>query len=188
MSRKTAPVTSHSLHAAALAYLERYAASRAHLRRVLLRRVDRSIAGSGGERTELVRVVDALLDTLEGSGALDDARYAAGRARSLLRRGASERAIGASLASRGVERSLAKESIEAALDEVREDGLDPVMAAACATVRKRRMGPYRPPEQRGAWRDRDLARLARAGFSYLVARQVIDLPTPDEVEALTQPR
>lgn len=54
--------------------------------------------------------------------------------------------------------------------------------AAQAYAKRRRLGPYRRPDQRAAHRDRDLAALARAGFAYGLARRVVDRETeePDE--------
>ena len=45
--------------------------------------------------------------------------------------------------------------------------------AAHALARRRKLGPYRPGE-RSAYREKDLAALARAGFSFGIAREVID--------------
>jgi regulatory protein len=96
---------------------------------------------------------------------VDDRRYAEGRIASFRRRGASARGIKAKLAAKGVGR----ETVETALAE--ENGGD--RAAAQAHARRRKLGPYRPGE-RAAFRQKDLAVLARAGFSFDVAREVID--------------
>ena len=49
-------------------------------------------------------------------------------------------------------------------------------------MRKRRLGASR--RDPNAHRERDLGRLARAGFSYDVARRVLDLPDRDAIEAV----
>ena len=58
-----------------------------------------------------------------------------------------------------------------------------------AYARKRRLGPYRAPDQRDANAERDMAALARKGFSLDLARQVVltdDLETLEE-QAGAQP-
>ena len=45
--------------------------------------------------------------------------------------------------------------------------------AAHALARRRKLGPYRPGE-RAPYREKDLAAMARAGFSYGIAREIID--------------
>ena len=67
--------------------------------------------------------------------------------------------------------------IAAALDargEDPEDGEDPELTAAVTLAKRRRLGPFaaKPPD--GEQREKHLAALARAGFSYDVARRVID--------------
>jgi len=67
----------------------------------------------------------------------------------------------------------------AAADEAEEK---PELAAAARLARKRRLGPWRAAEGRREARERDLAALARAGFSYDVALAVIDAEGPEDLE------
>ena len=71
--------------------------------------------------------------------------------------------------------------------EVEVENLD--LAAAFKLARKRRLGPFREPdsEVRAERREKDLATLARAGFSYDVAQQVIDAPSVEELELVVAP-
>ncbi|MBW1878158.1 MAG: RecX family transcriptional regulator [Deltaproteobacteria bacterium] len=176
--RSPQPETAASLDRHARWYLERYTTARGHLRRLLLRRVNKSIFLFGGDRDEAAEWVDAVLDRLERRGTLDDLRFATDRARSLHLRGTSTRQIRAKLAEKGVRPPIMDEAL-AALDASQGD---PDLRAACAYVRKRRLGPFR--DDPSAHRERDLARLARAGFPYAVASKVLALHDPAEVEAI----
>ena len=172
---KPRPVTAARLEAAALRYLERFAASAASLRRVLLARVDRSVREHGTERADGVAWIEALICRYQRSGLLNDAVYAEGRASSLRRRGASTRAIQNHLATRGVAPEVVQAAVERADGDwcLDQDG-SPDLLAAKALAKRRRLGPFRPEDQRPANRARDLATLGRAGFSYETARRVID--------------
>jgi regulatory protein len=170
--------TAQHLEDAALHYLERFASSATHLRRVLMRRVERSARIHGTDRAEGAALVEDLLGRFERSGLLDDRVYAEGRAAALFRRGTAPRAIRAALRAKGV----ASETIEAALGTLGA-GADAELTAAAALARRRRLGPYRPAEARAGRRDKDLAALARAGFGYDVARRVIDAEDRAELEA-----
>lgn len=179
--RAPRPIDAAGIDSAARTYLTRYFTSRAHLRRLLMRRVDKSILASGGERAVLAAAVDATLDRLVEEGALNDEIYARDKVRSLVRRGVSEAGVHQRLASRG----LGGDRVRAGLEAVRESGADPALSAVCAFVRRRRMGPYRIDDgARIAQRTRDLAALGRAGFSYALARRALDMATVEEVEAL----
>ena len=167
-------ITAQYLDRAALAYLQRFASSAQNLRRVLLRRVDRSARAHGDNPAAGAAMVDELIQRYRRSGLLDDRAYAEARADSLRRRGDSGRTIRSKLAAKGIERELAA----AALSGADEDSPDAELAAAIALARRRGLGPYRKKD-RAVARDRDLAALARAGFSYDVARKVVDVDDPD---------
>ncbi|GIK97353.1 MAG: recombinase RecX [Alphaproteobacteria bacterium] len=171
------PVTAETLRDQALRYLARFSSSAANLRRVLRRKVERSAELYGTDRDAGLAEVERLVTRLTASGAVDDGRFAEGRAASLFRRGASRRAIAATLAAKGVDGA----QIETALAGLGELAADPELAAAVAYARRRRIGPWRAGDARVAWRGKDLAALARAGFALGIARRVIEA---DSAEAL----
>jgi len=154
-----------SLHEAALLYLGRYEASVQSLRRVLRRKVERWARKEAREVAEAeLAAVEAVVERLQRSGAVDDRRYAEMKAASLQRAGRSARAIRAYLAGRGVASEVTQASIA-------DDG---DFDAALRLAQKKRLGRFRPREGRAQSRQRDLAALGRAGFSYEIARRVVD--------------
>jgi regulatory protein len=169
--RQAQPATPDRLEAAALRYLERYAASARHLERLLLLKVRRSAEQHGTDAAAGMAFVRALVERLQGAGILDDGRYAEGKAQSLRRKGGSARAIRAALAAKGIAREAVETALSAADEATTGDDAD--LAAALRLARRRRIGPWRPKD-RAAHRLRDLATLGRAGFSYDVARRAID--------------
>ena len=167
------------LRNAARYHLDRYPASAAHLRRLLLAKVERSARFHDTGRDEGAAAVDALIAEFLDKGLLDDARYAAGRARSLFQRGASARRIRSALAMKGV----AREFIDQALEDLHEEAAEPELAAALGYARRRRLGPYRVAAARAERREKDLAALGRQGFGYALARRVIEADDLSELEA-----
>jgi regulatory protein len=172
-----------ALREAALRHLARYAATRARLLAVLTRRIERwaaaaSAAGAAdiaGARAAACAEAARVVDRLAEAGALDDAAFAAQRARRLARAGRSRRAVAAHLAGRGV----AGDVLRAALPEDAEAEL----AAALATARRRRIGPFRAGDAAdGAALLRERGMLARAGFVEAVARRALAMPR-EEAEA-----
>jgi regulatory protein len=119
-------------------------------------------------------MVDELIARFLGAGLLDDAAYAAGKARSLRRRGASRSRISQSLRAKRLAPADIAEAVAAADAETTADGTDAEFAAAWRLARRKKLGPYRPTRQRADMRMRDLAALARGGFAYDTARRVID--------------
>ncbi len=181
--RTPKPVTEDRLKAAALAYLERFATSSANLRRVLMRRVDRSARLHGTDPDAGARMVEALIARYLAAGMLDDRVYAEAKVASLHRRGASAKAIAFKLATKGIGRDLAEAVMEVDMrgDETRPGG---DLAAAAALARRRRLGPYRPEAARETYRQKDLAAFARGGFLRNVAERVLACADPDALAAL----
>jgi regulatory protein len=167
-----------ALHDAALAYLSRYAATEAGLRRVLDRRVDRwARAADGGDDAiaEAKRTASDVVARLAAAGAVSDSAFAENRARSLTRAGRSRRAIAAALAAKGVARETARCVLPS--DEAE-------LVSALVLARRRRIGPFRAgglPDEAG--RRRELGVLARAGFPQSVALRALAMPT-EEAAAL----
>ena len=185
MGEETRPITIDSalIERWALAYLGRFASSAENLRRVLMRRVRKRLIDDREAAAVAAPLVDALVARYRSSGLVDDAAYAAGRARARLRRGQSLRTIRAGLAAKGV----AAEDAAAAIDALREDGGDPDIAAAIAFARRRRLGPWRrAPTDNAELRLKELGAFARAGFSRAVADAVLDCASAEEAEGLTQ--
>jgi len=167
------------LERAALDYLARYAASRRGVERVLTRRIAKRARHGGGDAGDAHAAMTRVLDRLAAQGLLDDRRFAEARARSLLARGRSTAAIRAALRDKGVDPARA----DAAVAGLVEETTSPDLRAALALARRRRLGPFRPPDARAVWRDRDLAAMARAGFPRDVACRVIDARDPDALRA-----
>jgi regulatory protein len=178
--RRPPAITDSVLEKSALFYLERYAAASGQLRRVLMRRVKRAeMLGAEAAQVESARrQIEALIERYVASGLLDDRRFAEAQAQSLQRRGASRRRIRQRLAAKGVNRDF----VEDALETMEPEGETSEIAAACVLARRRRLGPYRAAGTRQEFRQKDLATLARAGFSLDVARRVLAERDPEALE------
>jgi regulatory protein len=172
-------ITAALLNNVALHYVERFASSAANLRRVLMRRVQRA-EHHGSDPAEGAALVEALILRFQQSGLIDDRRYAEAKAASLHRRGGSRRAISARLAQRGVSGPLIAATLQALTDEAGDTDL----VAACAFIRRRRLGAYRVVAGRPANLEKDMAALARAGFSFEIARKVLACMDIAAVETL----
>lgn len=180
-------VTPRSLENAALHYLERFATSSENLRRVLARRVDKSCYHHKEiDREEALGWVADLIERYQRSGLLNDKAYAEARVAGLNRRGTATRMIRLKLMEKGV----GEDDIHDAFEALHQDSDDPELAAALNLARKRRIGPYRVTGDREGRREKDLAAMARSGFSYDMALKVIDADEDDlaELEMIAEKR
>ncbi|MBJ6759635.1 RecX family transcriptional regulator [Myxococcaceae bacterium JPH2] len=166
--RKVSP---RYLENAALHYLKRYAATVSQLQRVLERRVDRSLRCHGGDRAEALGWVRALTEKLVRNGLVNDPAYAEMKAHALRASGRSARVITQKLRMKGIAPEVVAQKLALATEDVSEE------AAARIWARKKRLGPFRRDlSTREENRRRDLAALARAGFSFATAKKLVDGP------------
>ena len=167
--KKPRKLSERYLENSALHYLKRYSATVDGVRRVMMRRVNRSLKEHGGDKAEAVAWLEALLQKLVRNGLVNDTAYAETRAHALRASGRSARVISQKLRLKGVAPELAAQKLAQASEEVSED------AAARIWARKKRLGPFRRDlSTRKDKRMKDLAALARAGFSFATAKRVID--------------
>ncbi|MFT5540600.1 MAG: regulatory protein [Alphaproteobacteria bacterium] len=175
-------VTRSHLENVALAYLGRFAATSHSLEQVLMRRVWRSSRHHGDDPAIGAALIQDILKRYRASGLINDAAFAEARAKTLHQRGLPLRAIAQKLRGKGVKSDDIAAAITALAREAgNEDGSDEYasnhaldLAAARAYARRRRLGPWRAPDRRTEMHERDLATLARAGFSYGVARATLE--------------
>lgn len=173
--RKASP---KSLENVAIYYLKRYASSAANLKSVLMRRVLKSARHHGTDVEEGRDWINDVVTKLQNAGYLDDRQYAETRIHSLFARGLSLRAIRMKLSEKGVPADIVTEALEVLCEESE----NPELQAAITAARRRKLGPYRTRGDRQENRERDLASLARGGFSYDIAVAVVDTATKEELE------
>lgn len=178
MSRPVRPIPdAASLRAAALHYLARFAASSHALRRVLRNKVYRAAQQNSdldpGQIARLHEEIDRIVADCLSRRYLDDAVFAAQQIRRARAGGKSIRFATAKLAQQG----FASEQIAAAgaavAAETATDAAEADLDAALRLARRRKLGPFGGREADRARTRRDVAILARAGFSPSIIRRVL---------------
>ena len=169
-----------SLHERALRYLERFPCTVAKMRQYLQKLAREAVKAEVIQPGEGEPWIESVIGRLTRVGLLDDAAYARGRAGALHRKGKSARAIRFDLKRKGVGSDL----VDQALDARTENDVNPELEAAAALARRRRLGPYCAEEKRRDARQKHLASLARNGFSFDIARKVIDAETVEDLQEL----
>ena len=168
-----------SIENAALYYLGRYATSSENLRQVLERKIIRASKHHETNIKACTRFVGDLIQRYLENGILNDKIYAQAQAASMNRRGKSLRAI----RSRLRQKALSSEIIDKAIEVLTDQVGTPDLSAAIAYARKRRLGPYRKNVHSQSNLDKELATLARSGFSYSLALHIVKAKNIDELES-----
>ncbi len=172
-------VTASSLENDCMFYLQRFVASEKHLARVLMRKVKRSATFHKQDPDSFQALIDETVQKMVKAGLVDDAALAKGLVQSYHNAGKSRRFIQQKLRMKGILDDDAQLAIEAFSEREEKSELK----AAIRCVQKKRLGPMRDPELRKERFQKDLAALARAGFAYGIARQVLE---PQDEAALLE--
>lgn len=173
------------LDRAASYYLGRYATSIENFRRILHRKLLRKGAYDAFDETVVSGWIDRIVNKYVDLAILDDQTYAVQKARSLHNRGKSQRAIKGWLCDKGIDANASTRALEI----LREECSDLDLAAAIQVAKRKRLGPFRRDPSGAGDRPeqpvitKELGALARAGFSYALARSVIDCESEDELHA-----
>jgi regulatory protein len=162
------------LSRSAIHYLQRYSSSSANLRKVLERKVMKACAFHDRDPSEFSELIDTVVEKCLRNNLVNDQTYAETKTSGMRRRGASMRKIAAHLSAKGVDRDT--------IQNVLQDEDQHEKQTAVVYARRRRLGPFRNAVDRSDRRDRDMAAMCRAGFSFEIARQVIDSAKDELVE------
>ena len=159
----------------------RYTSTSGRLETILRKFAQRKLGQA--DPTLLDQIIREVIKNCVRLGYIDDEAFIRNQFRQGLRSGFSQRRIFLKLAQRGISRDMA----EAVMDEQTSraaDQRDSELAAALIYARKKSVGPYSRAEHHPEESQRHLARLARNGFAFDVAKQVMALPSAHAADEL----
>lgn len=165
-AKTSRPLTAKRLTNIALYYLGRYESSVEQLRKVLSRRVFKEKLKGADIPADVESVIESILAKMVSDGYVDDRRFAESVVRKCQTAGKSRQFLIGKLKTAGIDSDLIRELTDGLLDS----DLD----AARRFVQKKKIGFYRPLEKQKECFKKDLAAMARAGFSFDVAKQALE--------------
>lgn len=184
-NRKTPKkITADRLRNIALYYLQRYASGSENLRQVLVRRVRKTALVHPETDIEQAHIwIDDIVSDMQRLGYVNDDEYARMRAESLYGRGTSHSHIRQKLKQKGLD----NQTIENALHTlVQNHGDNGDLYGAIRYAKRRRLGVYRtkPVSDLDHQKQKDIASLARNGFSWEICQKIIQADDIESLESL----
>lgn len=152
----------------ALYYLERFETSKENLRSVLRRRIDKYAFFDKDYKKEQAYVwADEIVDECCNKNFVSDERFAEFKVSSYLRAGKPKRYIEQKLKQKGID----NKTIEKIFDNTEYNEQD----VALNFAKKKKIGRFREDlDKRKEFYQKDLATLVRAGFSFDIAKDILD--------------
>ncbi len=180
--RKARKITPTYLHNAGLYYLERFSASTGQFKEVMTRKIKKSCMEHPEQSFEESQaMLDDIITRFQENGLLNDELYTRGVVNSLRRMGKSQKAIYAKLKSKYVCPILIQDTLNAYDEEHEISSNEADFKAALTFARKKRLGPFKNPV-REIPNEKALGSLARAGFSYTIAQQILEMDPEEALE------
>ena len=155
----------------AYSYLEKYSPSKQQLRIYLLKKLIKTKQNISSKK-EIFNLIDSIITTLVDNKFISDKHYSDIKSKTFLKRGYSLNKIRYSLIKKGIDEKY----IKASISKIKEKESDPDFFSAIKLCKKRRIGPIREENNRSLFYKKDIAILARSGFSYELSKKILDIP------------
>ena len=167
------PISETWLKSAGIRYLGRFSASEQHFRYTMLQKIRNAESRESDDPTVHLQWIESAVKLAREYGFLDDQKYANALASSLKRRGLAKSAARQKLRQKRVGASHIDEALNQSYMQTDEMQIDPNLYAAARAAQKKRLGPWGPENIDYPTLQKQLAKLARRGFSYGIAKQVL---------------
>ena len=167
-------------------YLGRYSASTAHLETILRRFALRKIGEV--EPAQLTRCIHNVIRKCTEYGYIDDKRFIRNSLRQARQAGQSQSLMVRKLTAQGLDELQIRACIseifdaEADLRTERASPHDVELLSALGFAKKKKLGCFSPAPLSREEKNRQLARLARRGFSYDICNQIFTMENAEEAE------
>ena len=170
-NKKDLETTIDDIRNFAYLYLEKYNASKQQLRTYLVKKLIKKRQKISSKK-EIFNLIDSIITTLVDNKFISDKHYSDIKSKTFLKRGYSLNKIRYSLIKKGIDEKY----IKASISKIKEKESDPDFFSAIKLCKKRRIGPIREESNRSLFYKKDIAILARSGFSYELSKKILDIP------------
>ena len=185
------------LRNAGLHYLKRFTASSSHFKTVMMRKIDKSCRWhTDTDKQQCVKWLDIVTDEFIEAGYLNDEQYTFGLVNSMRRSGKSKRIIQMKLRQKGVSDNLVISAFEKYEDQY-DDNANFELICALKHAKKKKLGAFSKnkiskmadticTDNEAAFKDqqKQLANLARAGFSFDISKKALDMNEDDALDLI----
>ena len=172
--KKTLDGTVEEMRNFSFSYIEKYAPSKQQLKTYLLKKYLKTSSINVNKR-DISNLIDVVVSNLEKTKFISDKFYSEIKAKNLIQKGSSINKIRYYLISKGINADYIKDTIS----KIKENNQDQDFFSAIKICKKKRIGPARTEDNRSLFYKKDIAILARNGFSFDISKRVMDLKKED---------
>lgn len=170
----TKQITKTRLYNITLFYLERFESSRFKTKKMLEKRVQKERLKGNIIPDNINLLIDEVIQKMTDLGYINDERVIQNQVRRLSNAGKSKSFILNKLKQDG----LSEQSISLYLNSFDEENSCSDLTRATNWLKKHKKGQFRSKDA-SLFYQKDMAALARAGFSYAIAKEALDVTPPN---------
>tara|TARA_Y100000590_G_C15199323_1_gene818049 strand:+ start:95 stop:655 length:561 start_codon:yes stop_codon:yes gene_type:complete len=170
-NKKNLEATVEEIRKFAYTYLEKYSPSKQQLKTYLFKKLLKKSEKIYNKK-EIFNLIDIVIGSLLDQKLISDKIYSDAKSKAFLKRGYSLNKIRYNLIKRGINEKY----IKASISKIKENEADHDFFSAIKICKRRRIGASREENNRPLFYKKDIAILARSGFSYEISKKVLDLP------------
>ena len=167
-------ITLDNLEKTAIKYLEKYTASEKQLKDLLKRKIIKTSFFFKKKPEKDFNYINLIIDKFKKIGLIDDKKFAIFKASSYLEKGFSKRKIVFYLKNKG----LSDENIKFGISNLEKSFFNYELVSALIFSRKKKIINFK--KKKNDEIKKDLMRIAQAGFSYEVAKKIVDIKNEEE--------
>ena len=171
-------ITLDNLEKSAIKYLEKYSASEYQLVNILKRKIIKTCFFYKVKPETNFEFIKLITTKFKKKGFIDDKKFSENKIFTYMERGYSKKKIIFNLKTRGI----SDENIEEGINNLKTTYVDSELAAALIYAKKKKILVFNKKEKKFDEIKKKLLQMSQAGFSYNIAKKIINLN--DEKEFL----
>lgn len=149
----------------ALSYLSKYDSTKKNLERILTNKVMRMKKIEKNEKNHLFKIINQIVISLESKNIINEENFSLNKITSLYRQGKSETFIKNTLIKKKVDKKI----INKTLIDFEKNNPNWKIESAKKFANKKKLGRFGDIQNK----EKDLAKMARAGFDYETAKKIL---------------
>ena len=171
-------ITLDNLEKSAIKYLEKYSASKYQLITILRRKIIKTSFFYKNKPEKDFQLIKLIINKFKKIGLIDDKKFSENKTLTYMERGYSKKKIIFNLKTRGI----SDENIEEGITNLKTTYVNSELTAALIYAKKKKILAFNKKEKKFDEIKKKLLQMSQAGFSYDIAKKIINLN--DEKEFL----
>ena len=176
LKRITNKISLDSLEKSAIRYLEKYSASKNQLKTILKRKIIKTSFFYKTKPNKELEFIELIINKFEKIGLINDKSFSENKILNYIEKGYSKKKIIFNLKIKGI----SDKDIENGFDNLKKSFYNYELTSALIYAKKKKLLDFNKKKENFARIQKKLSKISQAGFSYEIAKKIINLNNEEE--------